>query len=69
MTDYKRDSRGFLVRTTPKTFRRGRIRWTGGRSVTSVDPTGGKKGLTAPRSEWVGATAHDPKRVKVHVKK
>lgn len=66
--EYRRDRRGFLVRVSPKTFRRGRISWSGGRSTTANEPTGGKKKLSAPRSRWVGAKATVSKRVKLHQK-
>lgn len=69
MSDYQRDPRGFLVRIKPKTFRRGRSVWVGGHSVTTIESTGGKKHLTAPRSRWQGDTRLTAGRVKVHSKK
>lgn len=67
--EYRRDPRGFLVRITPKTFRRGRIHWEGGYSRTEQVDSGGKKHLIISRSKWVGNAMHDPARVKCHSKK
>jgi len=63
--EYARDSRGFLVRVKAKTFRRGRIGWTGGHSAIERDVlTGGNKKLKRDVIKWVGAEMIYKNRVK-----